>query len=338
MKAALTAEQAMLHELADSIGTKFGLPTPGEVPAPGQVPAPGEVPASRGADPAWVALEQAGLTDIVASVEGARWNCVEAAVIVRALARRLCPTPYLGQAVLAPSLLRAARIPGGPRLAVGLDTDLRFPASGEGIAEGIAFDSADAELSVRVGAEGDVALHALGERLPCADITRSLHRIGDRSGGVLGTLDAEAHRRWVALALTAISADLLGVAEAALTSAVEYANQREQYGRPIGANQAIQHLLAEQAVSLEGAKAAVFHAAWAVDEAPTDEAMSAARVAKSFLSRIGQRVAEATIQVFGGLGMTWEAMPHVYLRRVLLDGVLLGDERHQLSCIAAART
>lgn len=321
MKAALTDEQAMLHELADSIGTKFGLRAPGEVPPPGA------------ADPAWAALEQSGLTEIVASADGPRCNCVEAAVIVQALAKRLCPTPYLGQAVLAPSLLRAADIPGGPRLAVGLDTDLMFPASGEGIA----FDSADAALSVRVSAEGDVALHALGERLPCADITRSLHRIGDRSGGVLGTLHREAHRRWVALALTAISADLLGVAEAALTSAVEYAKQREQYGRPIGANQAIQHLLAERAVSLEGAKAAVFHAAWAVDCAPTGEAMSAARVAKAFLSRIGQQVAEATIQVFGGLGMTWEAMPHVFLRRVLLDGALFGDERRQLRDIAVAR-
>jgi alkylation response protein AidB-like acyl-CoA dehydrogenase len=326
LKAAFTDEQAMVGELADDIGVKFGLRAPSEVPQAGA------------ADPAWAALAQSGLTDIVASSEEPRWSCVEAAVVVQALARHLCPTPYLGQAVLAPSLLRAAGIPhtadlAATRRTVGLDAQLMFRPSGDGIA----FDSADADLAVRVSASGEVALHALGERLPCADITRSLRGIGERSGPVLGVLTDDARRRWVALALTAVSADLLGVAEAALAAAVDYAKQREQYGRPIGANQAIQHLLAEQAVSIEGAKAAVFHAAWAVDCAHLDEAESAARVAKAFLSRIAQRTAEATIQVFGGLGMTWEATPHVFLRRALLDGVLLGDERTQLHDIASTR-
>jgi alkylation response protein AidB-like acyl-CoA dehydrogenase len=81
----------------------------------------------------------------------------------------------------------------------------------------------------------------------------------------------------------------------------------------------------------------MWQAAWSVDELEPAEALAVARAAKSYCSEIGRTVCEAAIQVWGGLGMTWECPAHRYLRRALLDRQLFGDERVHLAAIAERR-
>ena len=143
--------------------------------------------------------------------------------------------------------------------------------------------------------------------------------------------------RWTAQALALVCADLLGTCTAALEGAVAHARTREQFGRPIGSFQAVQHLCAEQLVTVEASRSIVWQAAWAVDALPPAEALSTAQVAKVYCSEMARTVCEAAIQVWGGLGMTWECPAHRYLRRALLDRQLLGNERDLLAVIARER-
>lgn len=148
------------------------------------------------------------------------------------------------------------------------------------------------------------------------DMTRSLAGVVE-SPAELSELSGEDAGRWRALALAVTCADLVGAARGAQALAVDYAKVREQYGATIGSYQAVGHLLAESLALIEGSVSVLRHAAWAVDELPTAEAIEAARVAKVYCARAALTVCETSIQVHGGIGNTWECLAHVYLRRVL---------------------
>ena len=110
----------------------------------------------------------------------------------------------------------------------------------------------------------------------------------------------------------------------AVDLAVDYAADRHQYGAAIGSFQAVQHLLADAFVAMEGSRSVALHAAWAVDALPAADALAAAAVAKAYCARAARDVCETAIQVHGGIGNTWECLAHVYLRRALLSSDLLG--------------
>ncbi len=110
----------------------------------------------------------------------------------------------------------------------------------------------------------------------------------------------------------------------AVSLSVGYAAERRQYGVPVGSFQAVQHLLADAHVATEGSRSVALHAAWAVDALPADDALAAAAVAKAYCARAARTVCETAIQVHGGIGNTWECLAHVYLRRALLAGDVLG--------------
>jgi alkylation response protein AidB-like acyl-CoA dehydrogenase len=110
----------------------------------------------------------------------------------------------------------------------------------------------------------------------------------------------------------------------AIGLAVDYAVSRHQFGRSIGSFQAVQHLLADAYVLMEGSASVARHAAWAVDALPADTALEAAAVAKAYCARAARAVCETSIQVHGGIGNTWECLAHVHLRRALFSGQLLG--------------
>ena len=162
--------------------------------------------------------------------------------------------------------------------------------------------------------------------------------VGAATSGLDGVLltDAEVARSR-ALGLTVTVADLVGVIEGALATTIAYAQERQQYGVPIGSFQAVQHLLAEARVLLEGSISVAQYAAWAVDALPPREALDAGAVAKAYCARAARTVCETAIQVHGGIGNTWECFVHVYLRRALLSSAVLGDEGHQLRALAQSR-
>jgi alkylation response protein AidB-like acyl-CoA dehydrogenase len=152
-----------------------------------------------------------------------------------------------------------------------------------------------------------------------------------------GSLDEESLERLQALVLAALSADLLGIMEGALEESVAHVSQREQFGQPVGAFQAIQHLAAEAKVSLEATRSCLWYAAWAVDQLPASDALLAARTAKACAAVESRSVTEAALQMHGGVGFTWEYRTHVRVRRALLSQQSFGGERAQLGRIAASR-
>jgi alkylation response protein AidB-like acyl-CoA dehydrogenase len=81
---------------------------------------------------------------------------------------------------------------------------------------------------------------------------------------------------------------------------------------------------------MEGASSAALYPAWAVDELGSDEARSAGRVAKAYSARAARTVCETAVQVYGGMGNTWDCIVHVYLRRALLSSRWFGDAGEQL--------
>jgi len=129
---------------------------------------------------------------------------------------------------------------------------------------------------------------------------------------------------WLALGLALTCADLVGVMSGAFELARSYASTRRQYDAPIGSFQALQHLLVDSYVALEGARSIALHAAWAVDALAPPDALAAAAAAKAYCARAALGVCETSVQVHGGIGNTWDCLAHVFLRRALLSIELFG--------------
>ena len=130
--------------------------------------------------------------------------------------------------------------------------------------------------------------------------------------------------RVVDRAKVALCAEMCGGAQKVLEMSVEYAKVREQFGRPIGSFQAIQHKCANMMVQTESAKSATYYAAWAVaNDVP--EAHLAACMAKAYCSDAYRFVSAEGIQIHGGIGFTWEHDMHLYFKRAKGSEVTFGD-------------
>lgn len=274
---------------------------------------------------------------------------VEVMIAAQALAERLVPQPFISS-LLASELLALANAPGKlveelaageVRYALLLTRDFAALAQVDD-PDAVAFDCADAQYALALKGQ-DLVRVGLSEGFRvidnAADLTRTLLQRDGVSAEieVLGGLSSEAQKRWLALALTTLAADTVGAMEGAFTGAVAYTRERVQYGALIGSFQAIQHMCAEMLVQVQAAHSVTCYAAWAIDELPIDEALLAARTAKAYASAAAQPVTETVMQVYGGIGQTWEHIAHVYTRRALVNARLLGNASQQLHHIADAR-
>ena len=133
----------------------------------------------------------------------------------------------------------------------------------------------------------------------------------------------------LATPLLAAAADLVGVAAAALTRAVEHAKTRQQFGKPIGAFQGIKHALADNYVALERARGLTYAAAARLDDPTTPPAAgwNAAALAKAAAGEAAVGCARTAVQVHGALAQTWEHDMHLYLRHAWQGASTLGDSR-----------
>ena len=127
-------------------------------------------------------------------------------------------------------------------------------------------------------------------------------------------------------ACVAIAAESTGVAQRSLDMSVAYAKDRQQFGRPIGAYQAVSHRCAQMLLETENSRSAVYGAAWAADAEPESLPL-AASTAKAYASDAGWRVPDAAIQVHGGIGFTWEHDLHFFLKRGRANAAMFGDAR-----------
>ncbi len=179
------------------------------------------------------------------------------------------------------------------------------------------------------------------ERRPAEslDLTRDFAAV--TLDGVPGRLVGEVGA-WPALlaAVTpattlAVAAESVGSAEACLEAAVAYARTRIQFGREIGAFQAVKHALADVAVELDDARSGLEHAWWAATESPEDLPLAAA-VAATAATAVHLHATAENIQVHGGIGFTWEHTAHLHFRRARSNAALFGDVRHHHEAVLQA--
>ncbi|MEP2715033.1 acyl-CoA dehydrogenase [Pseudophaeobacter sp.] len=138
-----------------------------------------------------------------------------------------------------------------------------------------------------------------------------------------------ALKRAITRAEVALAAETLGAMEAATELTREYLLTRQQFGRPIGSFQALQHRMATLLIELEQARSAVINAAGHLDASPTEQALHIS-AARNLIGRAGRLVAEESIQLHGGIAMTEEyELAHIAKRIVMADH-RFGDTDTQL--------
>jgi alkylation response protein AidB-like acyl-CoA dehydrogenase len=300
---------------------------------------------------------------------------VDAAVVLEEMGRVVHPGPYLASAIGAVTLVLAAGSPRDhafllPGMATGsvvgtvalLEPGRRFEIDapittakrlGDGwVLEGVKVHVPEAVgsdvviVTASVHGEPGTAVFAVQtasggvtvEPVTTVDGTRKQATVtldgapgwrlgeGDASTAVAQTVD----RMDVAAVI-----DGVGAAQRALELAVEYAKERIAFNKPIGSFQAVQHLCADMLRSVELGRAAGYYACWAADDADPVEAHRASTMAKAFASDAFPQLGGSAIQVFGGLGFTWEHDIHLYYKRLLSLAYTLGSADDALEALAA---
>jgi alkylation response protein AidB-like acyl-CoA dehydrogenase len=123
------------------------------------------------------------------------------------------------------------------------------------------------------------------------------------------------------------AAEAVGAAGAVFDLARGYAAERRQFGRTIGSNQALRHLLADLHVRQASAWSTTLYAAAALDDGLPGTRQTAS-VAKAYVSRAAREVAHGSMQVFGGIAFTEEHPAHRFLRRIIVREQQFGDATH----------
>lgn len=307
-----------------------------------------------GYDPAlWAQLcEQVGVAALAIPEEygGFGAGLVESLLVVGELGRTLADVPMLGSAVLG---AQAVLLSGDtdacarllPAVAEGSSTLAVCWASARGWdefgirAEGNTLDGTAHYVLDGTGADVLIAVTETGlfevdpaaagverRRTAAMDPSRALsevtfaatpaRRLGDADPGPL----IECLRR---VAWAALAAEQVGAAEYCLEATVEYTKSRVQFGRVIGSFQALKHRMADMYVLAESAKSTALTAAFAVAE----NAPSAAEdvwVARRHCSEAYSAIAAETVQLHGGIAITWEHDAHLYFKRAHGDAQLFG--------------
>lgn len=311
----------------------------------------------------WRGLADLGVTGLLVPEEhgGAGMTMVEAGVVAEELGAALHPGPWLSSAVAAaralarldgngPAAAILAGIADGTTIATVGFLDLQnasVEAAGQALRGEIAgVPDAAAAKTLLVTAEdpSGTGLFALKTDSPGVSIklepgidqTRKRFRVAldGASADRLATASPDDLAAVTDDVLIATAADALGAARAAMQLAIEYAKARKQFGQVIGSFQAVQHLCVDMYETVELARSGVIHALWAADNAGAEERHLAALRAKAFAGRLAT-VGDTAIQVFGGIGYTWEHDAHLYLKRLLSWSELLGGPDRYLTEVGA---
>jgi butyryl-CoA dehydrogenase len=167
--------------------------------------------------------------------------------------------------------------------------------------------STTSDITVDAVVESDRLLHLEGKGFQVAMATLDTGRIG-------------------------IAAQAVGIARAAYEAALDYAGERRQFGKPIAAQQAIQHKLADMSMEIDAARLLVLRAAW-LKEQGRPHAEEGAK-AKLFASEVARRQTAEAIQIFGGYGYTKEFPVERYYRDAKITEIYEGTSEIQRLVIA----
>ena len=149
-------------------------------------------------------------------------------------------------------------------------------------------------------------------------------------------LDPDSAEAVLAAGAVLTGALLTGIADRALDAAREYALGREQFDRPIAAFQAVQHILADMYVRTMLARSAAYAAAAVLDDPDAGDLAAAAGSVKVVAGEAAMANARACIQVHGGMGFTWEMIPHYLLKRTWVLEQSFGTSTEHAEALAAA--
>jgi alkylation response protein AidB-like acyl-CoA dehydrogenase len=259
---------------------------------------------------------------------GVGLGLAEATLVFEELGRAVVPGPVVGTFLAADLGVPGA---GTGEAVVGL-----VPAGAPALVEHLA--ALDALVVV-----GDDGVAVTGRPPSTRPVARPLDPLtpvdvvdalpaGEPRGG------PELARRLRTAAALLAAALQVGLADAAVALATGHARERTQFGKPIGAFQAVKHLLADAQVGVEVARAAVQAAGVELDDAgdASPGAHRAVDAARIVASRAADRATRACIQVHGGMGFTWELDAHLYLKRALVLDVGVGSPEEAAAGLAAA--
>jgi alkylation response protein AidB-like acyl-CoA dehydrogenase len=282
-------------------------------------------------DEGWQRICELGWPALLVDEEhgGLGLGVVELAVVQEELGAALAPSPFLSTIAAAALIAdagsdeqRARWLPGlAAGEARGTVATLR---DGDGWAAVPDADGADVVVLRDGDGDGWALVEGTGvsaEPAQALDPTRRLWSI--EVGGEREPLPGDGARAADVIAV-ALAAESVGVAQRTLDMAVAYAKEREQFGRPIGAYQAVSHACAQMLLEVEGARSTTLYAAWALDHEPESGPL-AASMAKAYASDAGWRVPAAALQVHGGIGFTWEHDLHLWLKRGKANAYQWGD-------------
>jgi len=155
-----------------------------------------------------------------------------------------------------------------------------------------------------------------------------------KKGDVLGA-PAEAGQIILTIeerAAVAKCAEMVGALQSSFSMTVTYAKEREQFGRPIGSFQAVQHHLANMAVDVDSSRFITYQAAWKISEG-LPAGMEAA-MAKAFTSEAAGRVTRLGHQVHGAISFCDEHDMHLYYRKAKAASLAFGDAEYYLEKVA----
>jgi pimeloyl-CoA dehydrogenase small subunit len=140
--------------------------------------------------------------------------------------------------------------------------------------------------------------------------------------------------RVVEAGIAATSAEAVGAMETMHAMTLEYLKTRQQFGKPIGQNQVLQHRSAEMLIALEQGRSMAMLAAMMIDEPDPEERAHNIAMAKVGVGQASRFVAQNAVQLHGGIGMTEEYAVGHYFRRVMVIEHVFGDPAHHLSRLA----
>jgi alkylation response protein AidB-like acyl-CoA dehydrogenase len=243
--------------------------------------------------------------------DGAGFTLLESMVVLEEVGRSLAPSPLLSSLVAAEAVLAGADDETRKRL-------LPRIAAGEVAAYAVAGEPSlfadQATVLVAVVGEDLVELpDGAAAWLPSMDQTTRLASV-DLDGGTRIGDGAVARARADLVGAVGVAALSTGLAARALEMTVAYSQERVQFGRPIGSFQALKHRMADLHVLVEMSRSA----SWAASYALSTDAANApelAHVAKSYCSEALSRIAAETVQLHGGIAITWEHDAQLVFKR-----------------------
>jgi alkylation response protein AidB-like acyl-CoA dehydrogenase len=265
----------------------------------------------------WRELGEAGVfaLRLTEDLGGAGLGMADAVLVFEQLGRALVPGPLVATHLAAGMVAGAD---SGARV-VGL-TDRRRPHLVEHLPalDDLLVIDDDGVWSVETaGLVSAPVLHPLDPLTP-------VQEVHDLPRGAL-VAPAAAARRWRLEGRTLCSALLLGIAGATTDMAVAYAKERVQFDRPIGAFQSVKHILADMLVRTELARASTYAAGATLDDPVVGDPERAVCGAKITSTSGALANSKACLQVFGGIGYTWDVDVHLYLKRAwVLDSAFGG--------------